>query len=85
MKKHLIQLITLTLLTVLLTACGGGGGGDTPAITQCEGADQGYAKAKTLPADQPITKTTPTATLRIWHTAEGTRKACIISGEVHEE
>ena len=82
MKKHLTQHLTLILLTALLTACGGGGGGGTtPAIALCQGSDQGFAKAKTIEATQTITKTTPTTELRIWHTIDGKRKACIVSGE----
>ena len=47
--------------------------------------DQGYAKAAVIDADTKITKTSTTTQLRLWHLADGTRKACTVSGSVKVE
>ena len=87
MIKQTIFAITAGLL---LSACGGGGGsssgGTTPPpavvkVPQCGTAsDLGKSNAIDV-TGKTITKVANGAEVRIWHTPDGTKSACMITGE----
>jgi hypothetical protein len=47
--------------------------------------DQGYAKAIEIAATKSIRKTSTTSDIRLWHTSDGKRKVCVVSGAVTVE
>ena len=95
MKNTNIKQIAFIAVTGLfLSACGGGGDSDftiiTPPVTppvvetkvpQCgNSSDNGKALAEDV-TGKTIQKVEDGAKVRIWHTPEGTKLACMISGE----
>jgi hypothetical protein len=74
---------------LLLSACGGGSSSDsgtTPPPTvveevpQCGTTDLGRSNAIDV-TDKTIKKVADGAEVRIWHTPDGTKAACMITGE----
>ena len=45
-------------------------------------SDKGYSIATSIPAGKEITKVTPSANIRLWHTSDGHRKICVVDGEI---
>jgi len=91
MKNTNIKQITFIAVTGLfLSACGGGGGSDftivTPPISdvkvpQCgTAADMGKAVAEDV-TGKTIQKVETGAEVRIWHSPDATKLACMIIGE----
>jgi len=92
MKNINIKLITFATVTGLfLSACGGGGGGSSsggstppPAVVkvpQCGTAvDLGKSNAIDV-TGKTIKKVANGAEVRIWHKPDGTKVACMITGE----
>ena len=86
MKNTNIKQIAFTALTGLfLSACGGGGGSNFTIaevkVPQCgTAADMGKALAKDV-TGKTIKKVENGAEVRIWHTPDATKLACMISGE----
>lgn len=85
------QIAFMTITGLFLTACGGGGGGNdiaivNPPIAEVKVPLCGTAtdKGKSLAADvtgKTIQKVEDGAEVRIWHSADATKLACMISGE----
>jgi len=44
--------------------------------------DQGYAKAAEIASGKIISKKTDPSSIRLWHTSDGKRKVCVVSGDV---
>ncbi len=90
MRNLNITQIAFTIATgFVLSACGGGSsssGGSTPPpavvkVPQCGTAtDMGKSNAIDV-TGKTITKVVNGAEVRIWHTPEGTKSACMITGE----
>ena len=87
MKSIMIkQTIFAVTAGLLLSACGGGGDSTTPLPTvakvpQCEtGADLGKSNAIDV-TGKTIKKVADGAVVRIWHDPDGTKSACMITGE----
>ena len=92
MKNTNIKQIAFTAVTGLfLSACGGGGGSDFTIdnpppvaevkVPQCgTAADKGKALAEDV-TGKTIQKVDDGAEVRIWHSPDATKLACMISGE----
>jgi len=91
MKNTNIKQIAFMVVTGLfLSACGGGGGSDFPItpppvaevkVPQCgTAADLGKALATDV-TGKTIQKVGTGAEVRIWHSPDATKLACMISGE----
>ena len=86
MKNSNIKQITFTaVMGLLLSACGGGSSNPPPIaeikVPSCgTAADMGKAIAKDV-TGKTIKKVVNGAEVRIWHTQDGTKSACMISGE----
>ena len=91
MKYTNIKQMTFIAVTGLfLSACGGGGGSDYNVIIppvadikvpQCgTAADMGKALAEDV-TGKTIQKVEDGAKVRIWHSPDATKLACMISGE----
>ena len=85
-------LILLSLLGLLiLSACSEKAGGEkgqppaprnTPQACRDTMGDGGLAHAATLDPGRRIAPAQPHTRLRLWHLIDGTRKACILEGNV---
>ena len=92
MKNSNIKHIAFMAVTGLfLSACGGGGGGNTigsippPVVAEikvpsCGPVGTGKALAKDV-TGKTIKKVGTGAEVRIWHSPDATKLACMISGE----
>ncbi len=88
MKHSNIKQIAFTaIMGLLLSACGGGSSNSNPPpITEIKvpscgtAADMGKAVAKDV-TGKTIKKVGTGAEVRLWHTPDGTKSACMISGE----
>ena len=92
MKYTNMKQIAFTVVTGLfLSACGGGGGSDVAIVIpppvaevkvpQCgTAADLGKALAEDV-TGKTIQKVDDGAEVRIWHSPDATKLACMISGE----
>ncbi len=81
MKNTNIKQIAFIAVTGLfLTACGGGGGSSNPPPV----SELKVPQCGTTPADvtgKTIKKVGTGAEVRIWHSSNGTKTACMLSGE----
>jgi len=91
MKNTNIKQIAFTaVMGLFLSACGGGGGGGTSTpvvaenkVPQCgTSADLGKSVAEDV-TGKTIQKVADGADVRIWHSPDGTKLACMISGEAN--
>ncbi len=85
MKNTNIKQIAFTaVMGLFLSACGGGGGTPPPAdlkVPECgTAADKGKAVAKDV-TGKTIKKVGDGAEVRIWHSPDSTKSACMITGE----
>ncbi len=84
------QIAFISVTGLFLSACGGGGGSDVTIVTppvaevnvpQCGTAtDLGKALAEDV-SGKTIQKVETGAEVRIWHDPDGTKSACMITGE----
>jgi len=81
--KLQLKIITATATILLLSACGGGGGGggggETPTVTKIEKCTT--TKMTSLKKDDKITALTDDTELKIIHNEDGTKEACVVSGD----
>ena len=88
MKNTNIKLIAFTSVTALFLSACGGGSKSTSSFPDAKVPDCGTAadKGKSLAADvtaKTIEKVIEGAQVRIWHSPDGTKLACMISGEAN--
>ena len=86
-NSNIKQIAFTAVMGLFLSACGGGSSGTTtvPAVEskvpQCgTAADKGKAVAKDV-TDKIIKKVGTGAEVRIWHSQDATKLACMIQGE----
>jgi len=85
MKNTNIKQIAFTVLMGLfLNACGGGSSSTTSfPVAECgSAADKGKSLASDV-TGKTIVKVHEGAEVRIWHSSDGTKLACMISGEAN--
>jgi len=88
MKNSNIKQIAFTaVMGIFLSACGGGSSSNNPPpvdkikVPQCGSeVDMGKSNAKDV-TGKTIKKVGNEAEVRIWHFQDGTKLACMISGE----
>ena len=87
MKNTNIKQIAFTaVMGLFLSACGGSSSSSTPIITEIKvpscgtAADMGKAIAKDV-TGKTIKKVGDGAEVRIWHSPDSTKLACMITGE----
>ena len=87
--KHLPILLSLMGL-LSLVGCGGGGASapapnNHPQPCHDTHGDHGLSQAATLDPGIRLAPAKPHTRLRLWHLSDGTRKACIVEGEVRSD
>ncbi len=85
MKKINIKMVvSIILIGLFLSACNSKSSGSTPVentLPQC-GTDADMGKSNAIDVTgKTIQKTDMEAEVRIWHSSDGIKTACIISGD----
>lgn len=85
-NTNIKQIVFAGVMGLFLSACGGGGSSDNPPIAELKvppcgtAADGGKAVAEDV-TGKTIKKVEDGAEVRIWHSPDSTKLACMISGE----
>jgi len=79
------QIAFMAVMGLFLSACGGGGGSNNPPVAEikvpsCGTVGTGKLLAKDV-TGKTIKKVGTGAEVRIWHSPDATKLACMISGE----
>lgn len=69
-------------ITFILSACGGDGGSTPPAVvTENKIVQCSTNKTTSLKKDDKVTALTDDTEIRVTHTEDGSKVACVLSGE----
>jgi hypothetical protein len=91
--KIIVNMILLSSISLLLSACGGNGssenwgidhqGGNSIPISKCinNSQDASEAKATIVPMGTIVNRLSDNAILRVWHFQNAKKAACMVSGE----